>query len=229
MKKNYFYKVIIIIILIIIVLLLIKDDVSEALTMKNFNKYKTIIVEYADSRPLFSALIYICINTLFVALGVPVFIFSAMISGFLFGMFKGLIFADISVVMGSTITYICSRYLLKDYLQTKKLKYIEKLTEEMAENGKFYLLTVRLIPIFPFISISIFSAITMVPLPIFIVTTAIGIIPETFICVYTGINMASVNSMESIFTTKVIIAFLLMGIMSIVPVIVKKLKNKREL
>ncbi len=84
------------------------------------------------------------------------------------------------------LAFLFARYLLGQLLQDKYQLQLDRFNREMEASGSRYLLTLRLIPIFPFFLINFLSGLTRVPLKTFAWTTALGIIPGTIIFAYAG-------------------------------------------
>ena len=114
-----------------------------------------------------------------------------LISGYIFGLHKGILLTLIGCVISGVISFYMARYILKDKIIKKieknevlsKIKEDEKLLET---NDWFQLATLsRLPPIYPFHLTSYFWGITDISIIIFIIGTIIGILPglslETFI------------------------------------------------
>ncbi|MBL7006514.1 MAG: VTT domain-containing protein, partial [Spirochaetia bacterium] len=91
-----------------------------------------------------------------------------------------------------------------------------------------YLLTLRFIPIFPFFLVNLLAGVTSVKALTFIWTTALGIIPGSFVYSYLGYAGASLKPGETDFPYEVLIALVLLGLLSLVPVAVKKRRNKKS-
>ena len=87
----------------------------------------------------------------------------------------------------------------------------------MDRNGASYLLTLRLIPVFPFFLINFLAGLTKVPLRTFLWTTSLGIIPGTVVFAFAGQQLGSINSPADILSKKVIAAFLRSGFSRFVP------------
>jgi uncharacterized membrane protein YdjX (TVP38/TMEM64 family) len=99
------------------------------------------------------------------------------------------------------------------------------------ENAFSYLLTLRLIPIFPFWLINLAPAFLGVPIRIFFAATFIGIIPGGFVYALVGAGLGSIFdrgesfSVSSVLTPELMAAFAGLGLFSLLPVAYKKFKS----
>jgi len=97
----------------------------------------------------------------------------------------------------------------------------------MAENGYHYLLTLRFIPLFPFFLVNILAGLTRVPLATFAWTTVVGILPGSFVYIYTGRQLGIIEKPGDIFSWPMILAFVLLGLLVLSPVLIRKLMKKK--
>jgi len=88
------------------------------------------------------------------------------------------------------------------------------------------LMTLRLIPLFPFFLVNMVSGLTRVSLGTYVTATAIGIIPGSFVFAYAGRQLGSINSLQEIASPNVLVAFTLLGLLAMVPILYKKFANK---
>jgi uncharacterized membrane protein YdjX (TVP38/TMEM64 family) len=62
----------------------------------------------------------------------------------------------------------------------------------------------------------------------YIAATTIGIIPGSFVYAYAGRELGTLNSIAEIATPRVLLAFTLLGLLALVPVVYRKLSSKRK-
>ena len=122
-----------------------------------------------------------------------------------------MLYVNIGATCGAVLAFLSARYLLGSRLQESYGAQLAKFNGEMERNGVRYLLTLRLIPVFPFFLVNFLSGLTRVHLSTFTWTTAAGIIPGTVVFAYAGHQLETVHSVGDIFTGKVLSAFLLLG------------------
>jgi uncharacterized membrane protein YdjX (TVP38/TMEM64 family) len=95
------------------------------------------------------------------------------------------------------------------------------------------LLVLRLVPIFPFFIINLVPAFLGVPLSTFILGTFLGIIPGSFVYTTVGAGLGSVFdaggtfSLGAVLTPQIVTALVGLAILSLIPVVYKKLTAQR--
>lgn len=221
MKKNY-KKLIILTIIVLLIIAVKISGIANNLNMNTIIENRSVLLNYVESNYILVMIIFITIYILAVALSIPGASILTITGGFLFGPILATIYINISATVGALLIFLITRYILGSTLQKKYETQLKKFNNELEENGTSYLLTLRLIPIFPFFLINILAGLTNVSIKKFIWTTSLGIIPGTFIYAYLGYSGTTTG--ENILSKEIIIALVLMGLLSLVPVIVKKLK-----
>src|SRR5581483_8973218 len=104
-----------------------------------------------------------------------------------------------------------ARYLLRDWVEHKFGDRLGPIQEGFAKNAFSYLLTLRLIPIFPFFLVNLVSGLTRITVGTYLAATAVGIIPGSFVYANAGRQLGSINSLSEIASPHVLGAFALLG------------------
>jgi uncharacterized membrane protein YdjX (TVP38/TMEM64 family) len=176
---------------------------------------------YAASVALF-ILVYIAVT----GLSLPGAVILTLAGGFLFGSLFATLFVNVGATTGATLAFLAARYLLRDWVEQKFGKWLEPLQQGFAKNAFSYLMTLRLIPLFPFFVVNLVSGLTRMSVGNYIAATALGIIPGSFVYAYAGRQLGTINSLKEIASSNVIAAFVLLGILALVPVVYKKVSAK---
>ena len=87
----------------------------------------------------------------------------------------------IAATIGASLLFLATKTSLGDYLHAHAGPWLAKVERGFADNQWSYLLMMRLFPAIPFFIANLIPAFLGVPLPVFIVTTFVGIIPATAI------------------------------------------------
>ncbi|HET7317732.1 MAG TPA: VTT domain-containing protein, partial [Nitrospirota bacterium] len=128
---------------------------------------------------------------------------------------------------GAVCAFLSARYLLGERLQQKYRGQLAKFNGEMERNGVSYLLTLRLIAVFPFFLVNFLAGLTKVTLKTFLWTTAVGIIPGSAVFAYAGRQLGSVNSPADIISKKVIAALAALGFITLAPAVWKRIRKPK--
>ncbi|MBX9976639.1 MAG: VTT domain-containing protein, partial [Alphaproteobacteria bacterium] len=171
-----------------------------------------------------SLLIYSGIYVAVVTLSLPVAALMTLAGGFLFGQEFGTVSAVISATLGASLLFLGTKMASHDVLSSKEGTWVKTMKKGFQDNAFFYLLTLRLIPIFPFVAVNLVAALLQIPLRTFFLGTLIGIIPGSFVYVSLGVALREVIHQPSpnlIVSPKILIAFAGLGILSLLPVLYK--------
>ena len=178
-------------------------------------------VNYATAVGLF-VLTYIVIT----GLSLPGAVILTLAGGFLFGSVFATLFVNIGATTGATLAFLAARYLLRDWVEQKFGNTLGPIQAGFSKNAFNYLITLRLIPLFPFFLVNMVSGLTRVSIGTYVTATAIGIIPGSFVFAYAGRQLGSINSLQEVASPNVLLAFTLLGLLAMVPILYKKFSNK---
>src|SRR5205823_9276629 len=94
------------------------------------------------------------------ALSLPAAGALSLLGGALFGLWLGVLVVDIAATLGATLAFLLTRYLFRDLAQRKLGARLEAINRGVEADGAFYLLTLRLVPAFPFFLINLAMGLT---------------------------------------------------------------------
>jgi uncharacterized membrane protein YdjX (TVP38/TMEM64 family) len=197
-------------------------DVKQYLSLDALKANRDRLLTYTESHYASSVLIYIalyCLQTAFSLPGAAVF---TLAGGFLFGVVPGTLYVNIAATSGATLAFVAARYLLRDWVERKFGERLRPIQEGFERNGFNYLLTLRLIPLFPFFLVNLVAGLTRIGVGEFVAATAIGILPAGFVFANAGRQLGSINSLGEIVSPSVLGAFALLGVLAIVPIIYRR-------
>ena len=212
-----------------IVILVIVISLIVAFKVFNLGQYLTLsylkesLDKFNDLYEKHQALViagYFIIYVLTTSLSLPGASPLGIVGGALFGFWVATLVVSFASTIGATLACFVSRFLLRDWVQSKFSDKIAKVNEGIEKEGAFYLFTLRLIPIFPFWMINLVMGLTKMPLSRFYWVSQIGMLPGTMVYVNAGKELAKIESIKGIFSPRLIISFALLGIF---PIAVKKL------
>jgi uncharacterized membrane protein YdjX (TVP38/TMEM64 family) len=192
-----------------------------------------------------SVLTYAAIYALAVALSIPGGLILTVAGGLLFGWLVGGLAAVIGASVGATIVFLVTRSAVGDKLSERVGPWMGKLSEGFKQEALSYMLFLRLVPAFPFWFVNIAPALLGVPLKTYVIGTFLGIIPATFAFASAGAGLDSVVMaaksehaacvalkgvdackmkihISSLLTRELILALVLLGLVALIPVVLKK-------
>jgi uncharacterized membrane protein YdjX (TVP38/TMEM64 family) len=105
----------------------------------------------------------------------------------------------------------------------------QKIRAGFQEEGFSYLLFLRLVPLFPFWLVNLAAALFGMRLLTYVVATAVGAVPATFVFAYFGHGLGSaIDSEGPHVPVALLVALVLLGFMALVPIAVRRWRRGRE-
>ena len=208
-------------------------DLHTLLTFENLKAERLQLQEFVTANFVLASLTFMGIYIAVVALSLPGATLLSLTSGFLFGYTTGTLYIIFSATVGACIIFLVARFIVGESFAQKGGDWIAKLQNGFNENAFNYLLTLRLIPLFPFFVLNFVPALLGMRFTSFALATAIGIIPGSFVYALSGAGLDSVFasggdfSVGSVLTPEILFAFTGLGIMSVLPVLYKRMKKTR--
>lgn len=226
--KKYTKRFIILAALIVVILILRFSGLGEFLTFENLQRNRDTLLAYVQGHYAASVAAYICVYIFVVSLNVPGAAIMTISGGFLFGTFPAVLYANVGATTGASIAFLLSRYLLGEWVQARYRTQLAGFNSEMARNGARYLITLRLIPAFPFFLINFLSGLTALPFSTFVWATSLGILPGGTIFANAGRQLGSINSPGEILSPKVILSLMVLALFAIIPALVSRWRARRS-
>lgn len=192
-------------------------DIGTVLTFENLRRNRDGLLAQVKEYYAASVATYIGVYIAAIALNVPGAAILTIAGGLLFGTALAVLYANVGATTGAALAFLLSRYLLGDWVQNRYRDKLARFNSEMERNGARYLLTLRLIPVFPFFLINFLAGLTAIPLRTFLWTTSLGIIPAAAVYAYAGRQVGTINSAGEILSPRVVIALLLLALLALVP------------
>ncbi|BEP28661.1 TVP38/TMEM64 family protein [Helicovermis profundi] len=220
--KKYRKKILIILAFLLIVIVLKIFNIQAYFKVDFINENLKLIKNYVNENFVFSSFMYIILYSLIVALTLPFATIISLLGGLVWGVKYGVVLVVTGATIGASANFLLTRYLFGESIQKKYSGKLKKINREIEINGKNYLLTLRLIPIFPFFLINIASGLSNIRYITFLWTTFFGIIPGTFAYVYFGSSLNYISKNTSSLPLPVVFGLVFIGFMTIVPVLYKK-------
>jgi uncharacterized membrane protein YdjX (TVP38/TMEM64 family) len=201
-------------------------------SFETFKTHQKAFEEFIANHLVLSILTYAASYIAIVSLSLPAASFMTLAGGFLFGQWIGASVVVISATIGACFFFLSARMASSDLLGKKAGGFATKMQKGFQENALSYLLTLRLIPLFPFVAVNLAAALFQMPLKTFAIGTFFGIIPGSFVYVSMGVALREVIqtpdfSPSLVLDPKILLAFIGLGILSLLPVFYKLLKKNR--
>jgi uncharacterized membrane protein YdjX (TVP38/TMEM64 family) len=198
-------------------------DLGRFLSLEALKANRDHLLAFTEANYGAAVILFILLYIVVTGLSLPGAVILTLAGGFVFGSVPATLYVNIGATAGATLAFLAARYVLRDWVEHKFGKWLEPLQQGFAKNAFSYLMTLRLIPLFPFFVVNLVSGLTRVSVGTYVGATALGIIPGSFVYAYAGRQLGTINSLKEIASPNVLAAFVLLGLLALVPVIYKKM------
>ncbi|EGR2525326.1 TVP38/TMEM64 family protein [Vibrio cholerae] len=217
------YKKLIIALVLIAIAALLVTQFSQYLTLDVAKAKQAELANYIDAHLLQAALTYFVVYVLLTAFSIPGATVVTLLGAALFGFWLSLLLASFASTIGATLAFLSSRFLLRDWVQAKFADKLQTINQGIERDGAFYLLSLRLIPIFPFFLINLVMGLTPISTWRYYWVSQLGMLPGTAVYLNAGTQLAEISSLGEIVSLPVLASFVLLGVF---PIVVKWLMDK---
>jgi len=191
-------------------------DLGQYLTLANLKARQEELAALVAQRPLLMVggffLVYVAVT----GLSLPGAAIMTLAAGAIFGLWQGVLIVSFASAIGASLAFLSSRYLLRDWVSSRFGRRVKAIDRGVEKDGTFYLLTLRLIPAFPFFLINLSMGLTAMRLPVFYIVSQIGMLPGTIVYVNAGTQLATIERTGDILSPALIGSFVLLGIFPLI-------------
>jgi uncharacterized membrane protein YdjX (TVP38/TMEM64 family) len=153
--------------------------------------------------------------------GLPI----TLAGGVLFGPVWGVVYVSVGSTLGAGVVFLVSRYLARDWVAERLAgTRLMTLDDKVAAHGWKIVAFTRLVPIFSYTLQNYAYGLTRISFWSFLIPTFVGMLPVTFAFVYFSANILDLA--HGHISKEVIIGAILVALVSLIPIIYKKLKVK---
>jgi uncharacterized membrane protein YdjX (TVP38/TMEM64 family) len=169
-------------------------------TFEAVKEQRDRLKEQVDQHLLLSTVLYVGLYITLSGLSLPFSTPVSLLGGFLFDLWLGVLLVSFASTTGSTLAFLASRYLFRDFVYRRFGPWFDRVNRGLEQDGPYYLLTLRLMPIVPFFIVNLAMGLTRMPVRRFWWLSQLGMLPATILYVNAGKELGSINSPREIFT-----------------------------
>ena len=189
---------------------------GELLTLETLKTSRDSLVAHYQSRPLFAAASFFAVYVAAAALSFPGATILTLAAGAMFGLWTGLLIVSFASSIGALLAFLVARHLLRDSVQSRFGKQLAPLNEGMQRDGAFYLLTLRLVPLFPFFVVNLLAGLTPIGAGRFYWVSQIGMLAGTAVYVNAGTQLANIQKPADVLSPGLWLSFALLGVFPLI-------------
>ena len=200
-------------------------DLGRFLTLASLKANHQLLQQYYAEHTVLMVTTFMAIYIIQTALALPGAAILSLSAGAVFGPILGTLYAVCAASIGATLSFLVTRYLLRDLVASRFGHKLETINQELEQRGINYLLFLRLVPVFPFFLINLAAGLTRLRLSTFVLGTFFGIIPGGFVYVNAGASLATIRSLHDVASPRILGSFALLGLFALLPAVYAKRKQ----
>ena len=153
-------------------------------------------------------------------------ILGGIFGGAAFGVLGGTLYAGSATLLGATlgacILFTAVKTLGLEQLRRRVAPFLDRFSAGIEKDAFFYLLSLRLIPFFPFFAVNIAPAMLKISLTTYAMATLLGIAPAVYVYTSLGAGVADLSEL-TVATWNLWGPLLALAVLSLVPIVWKRL------
>lgn len=205
------------------------DHLSQWLNLETLKQSRAALQAWHTNTPVGSTLIFFLTYVAATALSVPGAVVLTLAAGAIFGFGIGLLVVSFASSIGALLAFLVARYLLRDAVQHRFGKSLARINQGMRDDGTLYLLTLRLVPLFPFWLVNLLMGLTPMTAVRYYLFSQLGMLPGTAVYVVAGTQLASVESTSQILSPGLLGSLILLGIFPLLAKVIVNTARHRKL
>jgi uncharacterized membrane protein YdjX (TVP38/TMEM64 family) len=192
------------------------SPLGDWLSIDKLKESRDLLQYLVETRPVLCAAGFFLLCVVATAACFPAAPVLGITAGALFGLWPGLLLVLVASSIGSTIAFLDSRYLLREWVKRRFARRIGPIDRGMERHGALYLLMLRFNPIVPYWLVNLAMGVTAIGLKTYVALTPAGLMPATFLYVNAGTQLATIDSARDVFSPGVLLALLLLSLFPLV-------------
>lgn len=209
-------------IIMILLLIFFYCGFHHLFNLSTLVQYRKELLHLVQNHYFSFVMAYILVFIFTVTISFPSGALLTVFGGFLFNVFPGIIYVEISATIGACLLFLAIRTSVGHYLERRNKGWIAEFEDGFRQNAWHYLFFLRLIPFLPFGVVNIIPALMNIPLFQFFSATVIGIMPISLLYLILGrdigVSLASdqIPGLELLIQPKFIIPVLLLTVLALI-------------
>src|SRR5690348_15707051 len=182
-------------------------------TLANFHHYRAALDALQAAHPWELGLSYFAAFVVVVALSLPAMTLMTLAAGAIFGVVEGSVIVSFGSAIGATLAMLAARFVFKDAVRKRFAHRLQRVDAGIEREGAFYLLGIRLVPIFPFFIVNLLMGLTHIRVRTYYWVTQLGMLAGTIVYVNAGTRIASAKTLRGLISTPLIVSLALLALL----------------
>lgn len=220
-------------VLAVVLVAILALGLDDYLSFEALRDNREALIAWVERAGWVAVFAFAGIYALAVAVSLPAGALLTLTAGFLFGPVLGTISVVCGATAGATAIFLAARTAFGRVLRAGAGKSIDRVASGFEEDAFSYLLTLRLIPIFPFWLVNVAPAFTRISVRSYVIATALGIVPATIVYVLIGNGLGAVleagesPDLDILFDPAILLPITGLALLSLLPVVYRRSRRRR--
>ena len=207
-------------------------DLDRYFSLDALRENREALKAWVDGAPLLALSLFALAYAAAVAISFPGASILTVVGGYLFGLWPGVPAIVVAASLGASAVFFASKTALGDMLRRRASGFVAQMEKGFRENELSYMFLLRLAPVFPFWAVNIAAGLIGVSFRNFIIGTALGIVPGTF--VYASIGNAAGAAFDAgedvslagiLFQPETLMPLIGLALLAALPIFLRRLKK----
>ena len=212
--------------ILLLVFLAIRFRVLDLISLSAVQSYLSTIHHFYVKFPALVIIVFILFYIFSNLLPIPLMLMLTLFGGAVFGPYLAVPIVLIASTAAALISALLSRFILRHHLENYYQEGLKTINNGLQTNGIGFLLSLRLIPLFPFFVVNFLLGLTRVPFYLLAITTFVGLIPAVSIYAMAGKHFSTIHSINDVLSPKLVLLLIVFSIFSFLPTLVGRLRKK---
>lgn len=187
-------------------------DLGQYLNLAYLKEQRTYIQALTAAYPLRVLGVFFLLYVTIATLSLPGAMIMTVAAGALFAFWQAVLVVSFASSIGATLAFLASRFVFQKAVQRRFGKRLRNINTGIKKDGVYYLLTLRLTPLFPYFIANLVMGLTPIRTRTFYWVTQLGLLPVTFVYVNAGAQLGQLDRLSDVFSLDVIGAFALLAL-----------------
>ncbi|MGZ8997416.1 MAG: FAD-dependent oxidoreductase [Allosphingosinicella sp.] len=208
-------RLLVLAIILSLIVLAAWSGAADYLSLESLKAQRDSLRAFVGSEPLAALGAFLLIYVAVAALSIPGATVLTLAAGALFGLWLGLVTVSVASVAGATLAFLGSRYLFREAVKRRFGQPLEAVDRGIERDGIFYLLALRLNPVFPFFLVNLAMGLTRMRVLKYALVSQVGMLPATFVYVNAGTQLGRIDSLSDLASPRLIGSLVLLSLLPI--------------
>jgi len=189
---------------------------GQLLTLEVLKSSRDSLEALVQTRPLYALASFFAVYVACAALSFPGATILTLAAGAMFGLWTGVLIVSFASSIGALLAFLAARNLLRGAVQSRFGKQLAPVNEGMQRDGAYYLLTLRLVPLFPYFMVNLLAGLTPIGAWRFYWVSQLGMLAGTAVYVNAGTRLAAIEEAADVLSPALLLSFVLLGVFPLI-------------